>query len=78
VKLGPWVPHWVSRVLPNDSDGVDDAMAAMSAPPFGVPTTRTLAFRRFADRGGDGHRCISAPPGLGGGGTLKGIVVTLI
>jgi hypothetical protein len=45
------------RVLPNDSDGVDDAMATISAPPFVVATTRigtASGCRRFVIRGGDG------------------------
>ena len=33
--------HWVFRVLPTDSDGVDNAMTAIFTPPFGVPTTWT-------------------------------------
>jgi hypothetical protein len=47
---------YVFRDLPNDSDDVDDAIAAISAPPFDVPTTRmgtAGGFLRFGGGGGD-------------------------
>ena len=42
--------------MPNDRDDVDDAIAAISAPPFDVPTTRmgtAGGFLRFGGGGGD-------------------------
>jgi len=50
--------------LPNDSDDVDDAIAAISAPPFDVPTTRigtAGGFLRFGGGGGDRRWTFFAP-----------------
>ena len=74
--------HQVFRDLPNDSDDVDDAIAAISAPPFDVPTTRigtAGGFLRFGGGGGDRRWTFFAPlavdmplaalpAGLAGGG----------
>ena len=62
--------------LPSERDGADDAMATISAPSFGVLTTRigtTSDFRLFVVRGGPqadrgAEPSLSRSLGLGGGG----------